>query len=74
MIIQDYCGYFTATFNDVDITSPNYPDFFEGNHSCYFFIVSPTPQGIVRLNFYDIDIPYHDTLKVYIQVWLLTIF
>jgi hypothetical protein len=68
MVIQDQdCGgYFTATFNDINITSSSYPDVYEGNQLCYFVIVAPTPQGLVRLNFYDIDMPYHDILKVYI--------
>ncbi|XP_046647747.1 CUB and sushi domain-containing protein 1-like [Daphnia pulicaria] len=64
-VVQDCGGNFTATFNNINLTSSSYPYLYEGNQNCSFVIVAPTPQGIVRLNFYDIDIPYHDNLKVY---------
>ncbi|EFX78231.1 hypothetical protein DAPPUDRAFT_320739 [Daphnia pulex] len=62
---QNCGGNFTATFNNINLTSSSYPYLYEGNQNCSFVIVAPTPQGIVRLNFYDIDIPYYDNLKVY---------
>jgi hypothetical protein len=74
MIIQDCGGNFTATFNNNYLTSSSYPTFYEGNQNCSFVIVAPTPQGIVRLNFDEIDIPYHDNLKVCTKVSLLTMF
>jgi len=70
MIIQDCggCGgYFTATANDTDITSPCYPDYYEVDQYCYFIIVATVPHGIVRLNFYHIDMePNQDFLQVYL--------